>query len=469
MPAVLKKYEPLDKTLMEIYDKERKERNEAINKLWQWREGHHPATLEVVAGERDDNLYFNLAGQIIDDIGEFMGQPQIVAEGENAETANELLKLVFETNVFGEMAADAIEAGNVAGHVFLRLAIPDGTPTQGEMPQFDEDDLPEFSLLDARYVAVFWDITRVGTKKARLWYRLMWEVGKDIYMQDIVPDFLLKTEDEEAEDVWWIIEYVGKNSSSKFEETARQVWPYPFAPIVDWKNARKPHSFYGNTTLTESSLRLNNGVNFVASNIGKIIKFHGHPKTIITGLPDSGDIDVRPDGLVTFPIGKNDGLDVFNLEMQSDLASSSHFLEKLESRFFSERRVLDQAAIKDKVGGLTNFGVRMLYLNMLLMIDEKRKLYGDGFAELARRILAMFGIDGVTIVTRWTDPLPVNRAELVAAAETEKQIGVTSPQTLAKELGRDYDAELQKRQESSKAEAELKINERVKMNERGVF
>lgn len=466
MPAVMKKYEPLDKELMALYDKERKERNQAIEGLWKWRRGLHPASLEVVDGI-DDNIYFNLAGQAIDDIGEFMGQPQIVAEGDDADAANAILQRVFDLNLLKEVAADTIEAGNVAGHVYLRLEIPDGTPIGDDgLPRFDENNLPEFSLIDARYCQVFWDVTRVGSRKALLWYRLMWEVGKDIYMQDIVPDWLMP-DDARVGDVWHVIEYKGHQDSVRYEEVARSIWPYPFAPIVDWKNARRPHAYYGDTTLTESSLRLNRSVNFVASNIGRIIKFHGHPKTIIVGV--SGDnIDVRPDGLIAFSQSP-DEMEIKNLEMQSDLASSEKYLEKLESRFFSERRVLDHSAIKDKVGGLTNFGVRMLYLNMLLMIGEKQQLYGDGFEDLGRRLLAMLRIEGVTIVTRWDEPLPINRAELVAAAETEKAIGVTSPQTLAKVLGRDYETELDKRMESGRIEAELKALERIRMSEQGVF
>lgn len=466
MPAVMKNYKPLDKELMAIYDKERKERNAAIDGLWKWRRGLHPATLEVIDGI-DDNIYFNLAGQAIDDIGEFMGQPHIMAEGEGADAANEALEAILSLNVFKELAADTIEAGNVAGHCYLRLEIPDGTPVGDDgVPRFDDAYLPEFSLLDARYIAVFWDVTRAGSRKALLWYRLMWEIGNDIFMQDIVPDSLMP-DGERVGDVWHVIEYRGAQSNSRFEEVARSIWPYPFAPIVDWKNARRPHAYYGDTTLTESSLRLNRSVNFVASNIGRIIKFHGHPKTIIVGA-SGDDIDVRPDGLIAFQQSPEE-MEIKNLEMQSDLSASEKYLEKLEARFFSERRVLDQAAIKDKVGGLTNFGVRMLYLNMLLMVEEKRQLYGDAFAELARRLLGMMGMGGVTIVTRWSDPLPINRAELVAAAQVEKSIGVTSPQTLASVLGRDYDAELKQRLEAERAESELKAMERIRMSERGVF
>jgi hypothetical protein len=470
MPGVIRDYAPpMDgnaalKEIRQVADRERKERKAAIDSLWKWREGHHPQTLEVEVGERDDNIYFNLCGQVVDDIGEFMGQPAIKVT--DSEQAQKILDLTLKENLFAEMSADTIESGNVAGHNFVRLSIPDGTPMRGEMPAFAEAHLPEISLLDARYVSVFWDISRISGRKALLWYRLTWEVGKSIYIQDIVPDALVS---DVPADIWWVIEYEGKTNSTKFTEKSRDQWPYPFAPIVDWKNARKPHSYYGQSTLTESTVRLNNSVNFIASNIGKIIKFHGHPKTIITGMADPADIDVRPDGLVTIPMSKSDGLDIQNLEMQSDLSASSNYLDKLEQRLFSERRVLDQDRIKDTVGGLTNFGVRMLYLNMLKMIEEKRQLYGDGFKELARRLLVMLGFDSVTIVTEWPESLPINRAEVVANTQTEKAIGVTSAQSLAKELGRDYEAELKQREEESEKEAELKTTQQRKLMEQGLF
>lgn len=427
MPGTMLVYDPKAKD-----DDERKARNAQIDHYWKLRDGEHKKPLKIKNNE-DDNIILNVSGQVIDDIAEFLGVPELKVDGdettpEGAEsTAGTALKALQNNNEYASMCQDTIESGLIAGHVFMRIA--------------EDGDGPMVAPLDPRYVSVFWDVTRPSLKRSLLWYRLTWAVENTTYRQDIVPDWLLpddggKPGSPRDNQRWWIIQYVKASNKIEFTEEGRDPWDFPFAPIVDWKSRRRPHQYYGWSELAANAERLQNGINFTASNTGRIIKFHAHPKTIVTGA-DIEKLQTGPDGLFSFP---DPEVKIQNLEMQSDLSSSIKYLDMLEQRFFAERRVVDPAQIKDKVGALTNFGLQVMYLQMLKLLAEKQDFYGSGFAETFRRALLISGVD-VKLKTEWVNPLPVNRLEVVNAASTEADIGTTSKKTLAGDLGRDYDKE----------------------------
>lgn len=463
MPGVLPIYDPFSKATIDAWNSERKQRKQHIDDLWQWREGLHPNSLKVLPDQYDDNLTLNLCGQVVDDVSDFMGIPEIKLQGDVSDEAQMYFQAVKDENGIDALLSDMIEAGNVAGHVFVRLSIPDGTPIGNDgLPIFDNEWVPEISLIDARYVTIFWDIRRPNRKNV-IWYRLAWMVGDAIWVQDIVPSWYMPEDQRMAGDYWQIIEYLDKNGSGRYEEQGRDVFPYAFAPITEWKNARRPHEYYGKSTLTEPTVRLNKSINFLGTNMMRIIRFHAHPKTAIIGA-DLDNVDVRPDGLITLP----EGSQVMNIEMQSDLTSSSNFMGKLESRLFSERRVVDQSNVVDKVGNLTNFGVRMLYINMTKMITDRWHTYGEGLTMLFDRLLVMLRIEGKPDVV-WANPLPENRLELVQQAVQENTIGGTSMQSLLDLMGRDYDTELAQRQVEAAQEMDMRTAERDNMSRRGIF
>jgi hypothetical protein len=224
------------------------------------------------------------------------------------------------------------------------------------------------------------------------------------------------------------------------------------------------HSVYGQSNLKH--VDLNDAVNFVASNTARIIKHHAHPKSVIIGAELKDLNATAVDGLYTLPPGAS----VTNLEMQSDLQSSMRMLEMLRSAFFTQARVVDWASQKDKVGQLTNFGLRVLFNDMLDMIDGKHRVYGRGLAEISRRGLVMMGhADAPLPEVQWGESLPKDRKESVEAVEKEKGLGFTSDHTLAQELGRDYDAEKERKEEEAANASDLLANSLLSINRMGAL
>jgi hypothetical protein len=228
-------------------------------------------------------------------------------------------------------------------------------------------------------------------------------------------------------------------------QTADQLWPYPWAQIVDWQNLPDPRRYYGQSDLQNPAL--NDAFNFVASNTQRIIRYHAHPRTIWTGFRagEMSDTSVEAFWTISNPDAK-----VSNLEMQSDLASSMAFGQALQAQFWSEHRGFDMTSIKDRIGQLTNFGLRVLMSDALNKASTKRELYGLGLQEINRHALELlgYGADNVTAIT-WPTMLPENQTEQAQIQQMLLGMGVTSKATAAAALGLDWEQEQQRVEDES--------------------
>jgi len=458
MPGILPQYKPKDKALDDAANKERQDRDKKISRAIKYRSGDHEEPLVLAGEERIANIIINVIGQIVDDVVDFMGipspHPRDQVEGDLPEDMVQLLDWIR----FAEKVRLIIESGCTSGHSFVLLI----------EPEF-EDDPPDAVLIDPRKVTVFWDATRVSMRGFPVFYRIEWEIGKTKRRQDIVQNRYLsdmpqsmdvmETEEDETENFWTIIEYeqgTTNQGTAGFVEKERDFWDYPFPPIVEIKNREVPHEYYGGADISKSDISINDAINFVTTNTKQIIKHHAHPKTIVIGA-DVKDLNSTPDSsLFSFPSPETK---VSNIAFFSDISSSMQFANNLRSILFSQKRVIDVTNIKDKVGQLTNFGVRVLYGSMLDLIQSKRRLYGEGFKIMLERALFIMGDEEVKIGLKWSDPLPVNRIEQVQATLQEGFLGVTSNQTLARDLGRDYQAE----QEQIRKEKDSDVTNRIEI------
>lgn len=473
MPGILPRYEVNDKTLNELTADEFRKRQDAIKLYWRYYGGDHHKPLRPDTNGHDDNILINLCGRSVEKMVEFIGIPkQLELPGEQdapkpapapavnpngqpdmaalmqpqpvPEAPKESPQQIALDELFDAFRADVPQlfvSGMVAGHVFLKI-------------NQDDDESWRLDLLDAQHILAFWDITNVRRK---LFYRMEWMMGDDKRRVDIVPDWLLEQNPvPRAPQSWAIIEYEMKGMSSRWVELTRDAWAYEFPPIIDWANKRQPHHYYGVSNL-RNAVPLNDAVNFIASNTGRIIKYHAHPRTIAKGVA-AEDIEMTSvDGFFTIP---NPEAEVTNLEMQSDLASSMNFFGQLKGEFFADQRMVDLSTIRDKLGQVTNFGVRMIFNEQLENADEKRRIYGDGLTLAFQRLAIVNGTEVEKPEARWDDPLPANRAEAVKTAQGEIALGV-SHQTVFEDLGRDYFKE----QELKQAEGGAQMDNTVRLLE----
>jgi hypothetical protein len=239
--------------------------------------------------------------------------------------------------------------------------------------------------------------------------------------------------------------------------TSTTPWDYDFPPIIHAKNLPSLKSCNGDSDI-DDAINVQDKANFVTSNTAKIVKFHAHPTTIVTGgsAKSAEPIDNTASTMMAFPSPE---VKVFNLEMQSDLASSRALSLDLRQSIFDVSREIDISSMADKLGALTNFGLQVLWSDAIDKNDTKRQLYGDFLLELNRRLLVLANYTGEQSkpgTLQWGNPLPVNVAEEMTADKTALEMGIIDKETVAKKYEYRYGKkweDIQKALEDEQAKA----------------
>ncbi len=401
---------------------ERPQRMLEMAQRWDYYDGQHKKFLKQREGEPDYNVIVNLCRRVVEQSVSFLAgeRPQfdLPGESEEIEAQEAVLNAWLDAHDVEEWLPDLLTTSAVTGHAFVKL-IPDAA----------RDDVRMIAL-DPMLVSAFW---KADDKSQTVGYMIWWEEVVDNQVVSYREDHLL---DERG--VWVIIHYRGSGDS--WVEQGREDWPYPFAQIVDWKNLPNPRGYYGRSDLS-GMLSLNDAYNFRQSNTNKILYIHAHPRTMAFGV-QMGDIQKTAiDGFWAIP---NPEARVENLEMQSDLESSRKQAEDMKADFFNDAQMVDVSSVKDKVGALTNFGLRLMFAEALAKNRRKRTLAGRGLAEMVRRAGVMLGVNWDGCKVGWQDPLPDNIIEEISVAKETIGMGISSRQTQSEKMGYDWERESQR-------------------------
>ena len=396
-------------------------RKAEIEKNKRYYRGDQRKPLAVRKGQADDNVIINLTQRVID-----QGVTMLAGESPEFSIRNESrqadMDAMWEYNEKSDLLHGLAVTGGLAGHVFVKM--------------LKEGKAVRFVNLHPELLTVFWqpdDMRKVVCYKIE-YTRENVAHREDIYRQD---------------DNNWVIQPYTKTDGASWIAGELIVWQFPFAPIVDWQNMPNQDGYYGQSDLV--NIGINDAVNFVASNINRILKYHAHPKTVGVGLEAEQIKETAVDGFWSI---SNPEAKISNLEMQSDLASSMAFLEFLQGSFYSQHRAVDLASMKDRIGQLTNFGLRMLFRDALDKTRIKQTLYGEGLELLCQRAGVISGYDFGTVHINWADPLPFNDREEIEGLEKELSLGIISKETAAEMRGRDWELE-QARMQQEKANDQL--------------
>lgn len=461
--------------------KAEKARRAYIRAAWDYYDGKHIKPLIVRQGEMDDNILLNFCRTLVDDsVAWLWGHPETgvlqIEVDEVGVPAEEEAAVLDDANTTQMEAAIAIlngvytasggfpffqrwgKNGTMAGHFFIKLVpkpvhlTPSPSPDQERgagMIEVDQALPARLVVLDPELVSVMTDpadTTRALAFKVE-WERAIEEDGRRqvyLYRQLVVR----QQETEGDPEAWVIGDFRAKKNVKRSWELVNGpfAWPWQWCPIVDGANLVHGRSYYGMTDL-EDVTGVNDAINFSASNTGRILKIHGHPKTVGTGFTAEEVQDTAIDSFWTVP---NPEAKISNLEMQSDLSAAQNFVESLKTAFWTIGRGLDLSVFKDKLGQITNFGLHILAHRALNKNGDKRILYGDALKAINARVLEMAGLTGVMTSPRWPDPLPLDPVQVVAEQEAERRLGVVSKETIAEERGRVWAVEKKRMEEEQK-------------------
>ena len=124
-----------------------------------------------------------------------------------------------------------------------------------------------------------------------------------------------------------------------------------------------------------------------------------------------------------------------NLEMSSDLSSSRNLAQDLKAAVYEISREVSTDSIGDKVGQLTNFGLRVLYTDALDKTDMQRQLYGDALKELNRRLLVLANYTGEQSnpgKITWGEALISSVVEDLTADQLALGMGIIDKETITR-------------------------------------
>lgn len=412
------------------------ERLEEMKKCWKAYRGDFAKPLKMKNKKQtDDNVIVNRCAPIVDKGVSFLFGQELKIEASDQE---------FIDGLWGDdddrMTLLSLLAmnGGICGQAFIKVI-----PASGGMKY------PRLVVLDPMLVRI---VTAWDDYTLTLAYIIEYPWVNDMQTRQVIarvdPDGDLY-DSYQMDDTWTITNYVRKGQQGQWVQTgAREEWPYPFAPIFSCQNLPTPGDAWGSADLNCGLIGQNDSLNFVQSNLLRIIKYHAHPKTYARGLTKD-QMTIGVDGVIV--LQAPDSL-LANLEMQSDLSSSLQFAATLRSDMDEYSRVPAVALgrLADMPGGdVSGVAMKLMFQPLLEKTTQKRRLYGRLIRDVSRAALVLSGKIGVDayedypIQLHWQDMLPEDTMAVAQESLVLKQIGV-SDQTLLSRLGFDPEEEMEK-------------------------
>lgn len=409
--------------LLSQIEEDDRARQAQIKHAWQAYWGRLSKPLKVKVGDIDDNVNVNFCRIIVDKGVSFLFGKNLEFEADEIrETpAEEWMDSVWNSNRKMTFLQKVALNGAVAGHAFVKIV---------ERP----DGLPKLIALDPETVTVRYSVDDFENVSA---YIIRYpardpKTGKPILFRETI---------EQDRGRWVIRDEVSDADGIAWRMTSETVWNYDFAPVVDCQNLPVPNEYWGASDLEEDIIQLQRSINFILSNLARIIRYHAHPKTWGRGF-SAKDLRIGVDETIIFP---STDAELRNLEMQSDLASSIELYTRLREALHEVSRIPEVATGKvENAGSLSGVALQILYQPLLEKTETKRRTYGDMLVELNRRLLAIgsFGSEIITTIN-WPELLPSDPMQERQAALIDQQLGV-SQDTLLQRLGYDPELERQK-------------------------
>lgn len=451
------------------------DRKRQMKVAWTAYHGELPKPLKIANDQPDDNVMSNRIAPMINKIVSFLfGQvlkiePSRQSLGfDQSDSAVDVMEALdkqgyaaFIEGLWGDddkrmtLLSQAAINGGVCGHVFLKLI-----PPQGKMKY------PRIIVMNPENIRIVSDPDDCTLVLA---YIIEYPVSGDFQKKQIIarvdPDKLASIAGEyDLDDTWQIRTYLRKGPMGNwFQVGETQDWPYPFAPIFECQNLPNPNELWGIPDATKDLIEQNIVLNFVQSNISRILKYHAHPKTYATGVQAS-QISVAIDDVLCLPTPESK---LANLEMKSDLASSMNFAANIRLDMDEQSRVpavaLGRSAELPK-GNLSGVALQLLFQPLIEKTIQKQRLYGSLIRDITKAAMVLCGMisleeyESFVIELHWQNLLPVDD---LAAAQTGlvlKELGV-SLHTILQSLG--YNPA----DEASKREQDIQLNPQVQQKE----
>jgi len=403
------------------------------------RRGYYEGMFPPPLVDTHDNVVINLCRQVIDETAAFLSpnMPSLELDSDGGVTNSDeaMLSNVWMDSGGARLVNQMAVGGGIAGHVFVRVVVqPDGRV--------------RVINLNAQHVIRWW---LASDHLITMGYEIRWRNGTTEYRTDVI-----RVEGQ------WVVRDMYRDhpkgvggivvTNPAWIGEVESVWAYPIAPIVDWQHLPNIGGAYGMDEIPHANMNLH--INKIASDIKSILRYHAYPTTVGTGFSAKDVQETRINGFLTVP---NADAKVYNVEMQSDLASSMMMLDTMRDSFFNLARVVVVKGGLDTFRGMTNLGIRAAFMPMIAKTAQLRRNYEEGMVALSRLILMIKGVDAedMPITVVWGEALPMDQAEELRLIEKQMVLGLMSQETAAGRMGLNYDKEMANKRREAIIENEM--------------
>ena len=347
------------------------------------------------------------------------------------------------------LLTDAGINGGICGHSFIRMAKPtDQTKGFPRLIVIDPATVTPFHELDDYDDIFAWKIqwNTVDARKGKPAVRRQMITRNDQRTAwEIVDEVAVGMSITGERNRWWTFSQI----ASKWERIGSEVWPYSWSPVFHCKNLPAPNCFWGTSDLEPDIVDTNDSVNFVLSNMKRIIRNHAHPQPVGHGF-NATQVTFGDGGIIGIPT-KDGKLEY--LEMKGDLSSSLELYARLKEAYHEMSRVPEIATGKvDGIGALSGVALKLLYGPFAAKTRTKQNLYGHMLSQINARMLELAGKGEDTVIeNRFGNIIPIDDKESAETATIEEQLGV-SRDTLLEKLGYDPFTERKKKEKEQAAQ-----------------
>lgn len=327
------------------------------------------------------------------------------------------------------------QGAGIEGHAFVRLHLPE--------PGEQYPRLAPVSAEMVRAVCDPADFTRVRR------YVIQWTSIDEDLKKPVAFRHTIQRGDVDGR--WLIVEERSVGDTPRWVEDKRLIWPYAWCPLFQCKNLPWPQSFYGASDIEEDVLRLGDAINFVASNINRILRAYGHPFDYVIGQR----LDAVERGIGAMPYFPNPEARIERLEEVQNLGAADEQFRRLRDAYNELTSLPEIASGKvENIGQLSGLALQILYGPLTAMIQTKREFYEPMIQGICKALLEIGKFEVKEVTLKWPTILPTNRKEEAETAAALHDAGV-SQSTALQEMGYDPEVEAQKRNQEGQDAAAI--------------
>lgn len=411
------------------------ERRATMRQARKYRKGSQKKAVTVKQGQTDDNLIVNFIGLVVDRANSLLFgkgvEFDLPGDGETPES--EYINKVWQVNKKHELLIDTSDYGAT-----------NGTPCWQIRPNaiFDDGALyPEILCIDPLFLTVKTDpenYRQIAKYIVEYQIRTADNEPPKLRRREFIP--IKSRESIEGVEIdivvsWRIDSYIQTQGGTMKLESS-EPWDYEFAPLLHFKNLPNAGSPYGTPDITEDVQWMQDAINRVATSTNKAIRLTAFQRLWGKFMKGADKVSMGMDNILSVD---NKDAELNAIDAGSNFDGMIQFQQELTQAMFAIARSADPSTVKDKVGQLTNFGLRILYKDALDKLDTKRQLYGEALKELNRRLLALNDMKPDPGEIVWQEPLPQNESELVSGYTFDLNNQLASRETI--QVKRGYDPE----------------------------